>query len=963
MILRKTCTLSGRGRRPSGNNDRGDRLRRAAAIGVLGAILGLAAVPGLRAEAPTDFNKLVGKPAELSPWAYAYRADLKTQDKPESAFILRRLERLDRVYRPVSLLLAQGSGKKGEPWPKVEGDWQLLPAKTVRERGELNPAPLGALQAALLWEGRMRLNRVELQWPAALRPPPAASVELRVYPSPYGWFGWQSDLPVTAPPEISGDGSTWTYRGDWTDVDMIAVFVPAAAADAPRPVPAIRAYGPENWKQMDLEIEWGFQAGTEKQVYDGRVEGFFGLVGSVAPLPGDAGTAKDGDAGWTSRSEDSRRRGVSLAVLYIQPAIEMVKNLPRYPSGQPRDTRLTIWTKSGSMTFLVNDLEKGPIYAPEYGFFAARAGARTTGRAFAAKLAASSVRSVREMTRARREVTWEEAMAEIKKPLLPPGTPFPPYKPVPDPPMQVEVPEKRWTDAWRTGSWHLKSGELTYMDLALEAPRPIRAMDTAGLHETAAGWLDGFLKRSGTVADGDFVDGSGNFCLGKLFHETAVFDNPGYETYELVHNGGTGRILYDLAEHFFLTGDTAWFKANQWRMQAAAEWIIRQRTQYLNGWPGRENLLVAGLQPPQHIADCAWGQSEWKWYVNVEAWYCQGLGRFAQAMAEVDPGLAGRYREEAEKYREALRKAVDRAITLAPVMQVRNGTYRSYIPPIFYVRGPSIGQVVQIAMTDDDWPLTMADAVGIPAADDIRLDGHLDVCEDVLALRPTYLFSGNRFQHLAGKRRDLGRPQAEDWFWGGESPQLGYSFLANVYLRRDEIPSFLRQWVNNYAAFVMPTPEYGFLEHFMNNADPSQVEAFQKGEFRKYRNGHALSYFMEQFRSLLVWEDGDVLWLAKATPRHWLAQGLTISVKNAPTDFGPVAYRIVSDVDHGRITAVVEPPTRRASASVWLRLRHPRGAPIKSVKLNGKPWSDFDAAKEIIRWRGLPGPVTIEAQY
>ena len=234
----------------------------------------------------------------------------------------------------------------------------------------------------------------------------------------------------------------------------------------------------------------------------------------------------------------------------------------------------------------------------------------------------------------------------------------------------------------------------------------------------------------------------------------------------------------------------------------------------------------------------------------------QGLRRFAEAMAEVDPDNAGRYLAESEQYRQALQKAVDRAITLAPVMKVRNGTYRSYIPPIFYIRGPSIGQVVQIAMTDDDWSLELVDSAGIPAADDVRLDGHLDVCEDVLALTPTYLFSGNRFQFLTEKRKESGRSPAEDWFWGGESPQLGYSFLANVYLRRDEISSFLRQWVNNYAAFVMPTPEYCFLEHFMNHADPGQMEAFEKGEFRKYRNGHALSYFMEQFRSLLVWEEG-----------------------------------------------------------------------------------------------------------
>jgi hypothetical protein len=213
------------------------------------------------------------------------------------------------------------------------------------------------------------------------------------------------------------------------------------------------------------------------------------------------------------------------------------------------------------------------------------------------------------------------------------------------------------------------------MNLALEAPRPIHDMDLVGLNETAARWLESFLQRTGTPSDGDFEDGSGNFCTGKLFHETAAMSfggvtHPGYDTYELVHNGGTGRILYDLAEHYFLTGDTKWFKKNQWRIQAAAEWIIRQRTHYMKDVPNREALAVAGLHPPQHIADCAWGQSEWKWYANIDAWYYQGLRRFGEAMAEVDSTHAGKYLDEAEQYRKALQKAVDRAVTLAPMIQV-----------------------------------------------------------------------------------------------------------------------------------------------------------------------------------------------------------------------------------------------------------------------------------------------------
>ncbi|MCL5096339.1 MAG: hypothetical protein M1608_02140 [Candidatus Omnitrophica bacterium] len=959
--------------------------RRGAFFLAIGLVLSLGFLPVFGADEKPAIDNLVGQPAELSAWAYAYRADLTVQEKPEACFVLRRLERINRDYRAVSCLLAQDG---------------------VRE-DHFSPAPKGTLQSALIWEGRVQLNRVELQWPKnGPAAPSPEDVEVRVYPSPFGWFGWQADQQVTVKPTISQDGLTWVYEGTdpakplpmtnyqppkdigiaWgtsgagnsNEVDMVAVFVRApekakkeAANQQPKfAVPTIRAYGPESWKRMDVEIEWGFKDGTQQADYDGRVEGFFGITGTAAPLPDDTGTTMEGPGSWKSHPGNGTRRGITLPILYVQPAVELVGNLPRFPYGHPRDTRITLWTRSGSFTFLVRDLEKGPILAPDYGFFVTKSGSGKTAREWAAELAASKVESIRQMTREHPEATWEEAMREIKMPLLPRDMVLPPYKQVADPPMQVELPVKQWTDAWRMGSWLLQKGELTYMNLALEAPRPIHDMDMVGLHDASAKWLDGFLQRPGTPADGDFSDGSGNFCLGKLFHNTAIRNPdpavyPDIDTYELVHNGGTGRILYDLAEHYFLSGDKQWFKKNQWRMQAAAEWIIRQRNLYLNNVPNRADLWVAGLHPPQHIADCAWGQSEWKWYANINAWYYQGLHRFAQAMEEIDPANAGRYFDEAKNYRAALKKAVDRAIILSPVMRVRNGTYRSYIPPIFYIRGPSIGQVTQIAMTDDDWPFELVDSAGIPSPNDIRVDGQLDIYEDVLALNTTYLTGGNRYSYLEEKRKERGLDPKEDWFWGGMSSQLGYSYVADIYLKRDEIPSFLRQFINNYAAFVAPVPEYCFMEHFVNQMDPNVINAIKKGEFRLYltANGHALAYFMEQFRSLLVWEDGDSLWLAKATPRHWLEQGDTISVKNAPSYFGNLAYEIVSDVDHGKIRATVNMPSRKSPKSVLFWNKAKLAAPIQSVEVNGKPWTDFDKDKELVRLNDLTGKVTVVANY
>ncbi len=251
-------------------------------------------------------------------------------------------------------------------------------------------------------------------------------------------------------------------------------------------------------------------------------------------------------------------------------------------------------------------------------------------------------------------------------------------------------------------------------------------------------------------------------------------------------------------------------------------------------------------------------------------------------MKEVDPQNAARYLAESEQYRRALQEAMDRAITLSPVIQVRNGTYRSYIPPILYLRGPSIGQVTQIAMTDQDWPLQGLDAGGSGSGRHSRgrRPGRF---RNILALNPIHIQGGNRYELLTTRRKERGFASAEDWFWGGFAPQLGYSSLANVYLRRDEVSSFLRQWVNNYAAFVVPTPEYGFLENVLNQFGTEFIDLFKQTDHRPllsnpgYRNGHAVAYFIEEFRNLLVWEDGSTLWLAKATPRAWLEQGKKIA--------------------------------------------------------------------------------------
>ena len=128
-------------------------------------------------------------------------------------------------------------------------------------------------------------------------------MEVRVYPTSFGWFGWTVDK-VLSNPEISADRRTWTYKSDpaakmdWAysvrvdaATEMVAVFCEEGQAPdgVKSAVPSIRVIGPSmgEWKRMDVEIEWGFQAGTEKTDFDGRLESHVAMVGPVSPLADD----------------------------------------------------------------------------------------------------------------------------------------------------------------------------------------------------------------------------------------------------------------------------------------------------------------------------------------------------------------------------------------------------------------------------------------------------------------------------------------------------------------------------------------------------------------------------------------------------------------------------------------------------------------------------------------------------
>lgn len=207
-------------------------------------------------------------------------------------------------------------------------------------------------------------------------------------------------------------------------------------------------------------------------------------------------------------------------------------------------------------------------------------------------------------------------------------------------------------------------------------------------------------------------------------------------------------------------------------------------------------------------------------------------------------------------------------------------------------------------------------------------------------------------RELEEARKKKGLSTTDAWFWnsfGASLPKASHN--ANIYLLQDDVPNFLRFWMNSYAVMV-----------------GSNGKMWEWGDWGGYGectgqdNGTA-GWFLENFRNLLVMEEGQSLWLAKATPRVWLESGKSIAVRNAPTYFGTVAYEIVSHVDEGKIAATVEMPCRKPPQTVMLCFRHPQAKPIKSVTLNGQDWPEFNRDKEVILVKGVQGKATIIANY
>ncbi len=894
-------------------------------VSALGACLAFGAGGRVRGSAEWADASKSGAAVDLAPWTYVWREDRKVQPRPEAEFIPRRLERLDRIYRTAKDVL---------PPDQLKSIYYNMPDLLQR----LPPKPAGSLRTGLLWTGGLNDFAVELRWPESSPAPALRDVEVRSYPTSFGWFGFTVDR-VLGPPTLSADGRVWTYRSDPSELmdSSYSVRVPAAtemlavfcAAGAPSAVPQMRLTSANvgAWKRTEVEIEWGFEGSSKSGQFGGRLEAGVALLGPIAPLEGDDGTLITTPGHWRSLPGAGARRGIRLPLLYA-------------PDARPGlDSRVTIRTRTGGVTFRVKELEKGPIYIPTHGLFITRAGSGVTASDFL-RARAAAPKSVRQMTREHREVSsWDELMQQVRLRTCPPGTAVPPFPAVSGSPMKVELSDERWSAAWRSAANQL-TGEHMWGGLAFEVARVTHAMEMIGLHPQAEKVYSHFLDHPGAKPDGDYSDGNG-----ALEHAASLRHDMGYS-----HDGthaSTGRLLYSMTERCLMLDDREWFLRHEARLKAAADWILRQRAGYMKHLPNRDKLFAAGLLPPCMLGDYAIPSCDWHWYYVDNALAVQGIQRFGDVLARFGRPGAREYRKEAAAFRKDVLRAAAEDAVLSPVRMGRDGAYHTYLPRMAYARGMTGPELGAPQFPDTDmWmgALPLAEPLAVMDASDPRVMGTSDIMEEMGT-------STAAVKADEEARRARGLPAEDAWFWHSYSILPKASHTANAYLLQDDVPSFLRYWMNQYAAMVGADGklwEHSHLGGYDVCASPD--------------NGTA-GWFLENFRNALVMEEGDALWIARGTPRAWLEAGRRIAVSDAPTVFGPLSYTIEAGPSATSIRAALRLPQRTPGASVTLRLRHPNATPMRSVTVNGKRWTRFDPKREIIRLPFLKGETEVVAEY
>jgi hypothetical protein len=472
----------------------------------------------------------------------------------------------------------------------------------------------------------------------------------------------------------------------------------------------------------------------------------------------------------------------------------------------------------------------------------------------------------------------------------------------------------------KTGYDMCPCGTYDYNMFANETAVQVRLLDMRGLHEWAWRCLRPIVELQGSKAPpGRFKDTSA------IFHGVRVDAEHDYthSGYNLNH----GWILWTLAEHYFFTRDKAWLRGVAPHMLRAADWIIQERQATKQRLDSGEPVPEFGLLPAGQLED----NEDFEYWFAVNGYGYRGLRAAADALSEIDPATGSRLRKEAAQYRTDIRNAALRAMAIAPVVPLRDGTFVPAIPPRASLHGRDLGWIRNILYGS----LTLVDC-GIVEPDEPVTTWILEDYEDNLFM----------------SEESMGVPE-RDWFSrGGITLQPNLVNTPSIYMQRKRLPQALRAFYNTFA--VSYYPDVGAYTEWVPSLGTGG------GPFFKTSDEAAFLTFL---RLMLVREQGDRLCLNCGAPRRWLRPGAVTEIAQAPTYFGHIGFRIESHLHQGFVNADITCAPDLTAREIEIHLRPMNGKKISSVQVDGKNWARFDAESAAVVLPAAAGDRHVRVEY
>ncbi len=356
----------------------------------------------------------------------------------------------------------------------------------------------------------------------------------------------------------------------------------------------------------------------------------------------------------------------------------------------------------------------------------------------------------------------------------------------------------------------------------------------------------------------------------------------------------TPAMLYTTGRNFLMSDDRAEFDRALPQSIKALDWCMAQVRAAERLDEPTKGLVFAPLNDLTGDGDWAFNQ----------AYMYAGLEVFGKALQQFGDPRGDEARAAAKRLAEAVDRGFRIASAKSPVVQLRDHTWIPYVP--------SEANTFQRLM--DDWYPTDVDTGAVHLLRLKAVSPTSDLADWLLNDHEDNLFYRG---------------------WGIANEPV-YNQHATAYLLRDDVKAVIRTFYS-YMASAFSHSALEPVEHRFTHGQYFGPPSTDGAWFELYRN------------MLILERDDDSLLLAGFAPRRWLEDGKRIEVRDAPTRFGPLSMTLRNAAAGKQLEAKVELAGRAQPSSLLVRFRHPQEKQIRSVTVNGRNWTDFDAAKEWVQ--------------